>query len=93
MSAQLQHFQKAAQLFEEVRRIINLYIVLYLSLACTKIGKGCLDNGLLKYSAKDYFFKALVCWFCHHKNDVQPVLVRTLLSEYMCVCVCVCVCV
>ena len=32
MSAQLQHFQKAAQLFEEVRRIINLYIVLYLSL-------------------------------------------------------------
>lgn len=56
-----------------------------LSLTHTQIAKGCLDNGLLKYSAKDYFFKALVCWFCHHKSNVQPVTVRTLLSEYVCV--------
>ena len=52
MSAQLQLFEKAASLFEE-------------------IGKGCLDNNLLKYSAKDYFFKALICWFCKDKNIVK----------------------
>ena len=36
-----------------------------------QIGKGCLDSGLLKYSAKDYFFKALLCWFCLDKEAVQ----------------------
>ncbi|XP_003387270.3 PREDICTED: alpha-soluble NSF attachment protein-like [Amphimedon queenslandica] len=36
-----------------------------------EIGKGCLDNGLLKYSAKDYFFKALLCWFCLDRDSVQ----------------------
>ena len=35
------------------------------------IGKDCLDCTLLKYSAKDYFFKALVCWFCNDRQGVE----------------------
>ena len=30
-----------------------------------------MDVGLLKYSAKDYFFKALVCWFCNDRQGVD----------------------
>jgi hypothetical protein len=36
-----------------------------------QIGKACLDNGLLKYSAKDHFFKALVCYFCLDRQIVE----------------------
>lgn len=36
-----------------------------------QVGRHCLDSGLLKYSAKDHFFKALICIFCQQASDVQ----------------------
>ncbi|KAK3093653.1 hypothetical protein FSP39_018514 [Pinctada imbricata] len=44
-SAQLEQYDKAIQIYEE-------------------IGTSCVDNSLLKYSAKDYFFKAALCHLC-----------------------------
>ena len=33
-------------------------------LFCLKVGRNSLENTLLKYGAKDYFFKASICKFC-----------------------------
>lgn len=52
MSAQLQDFEKAATLFEE-------------------IGRNSLENTLLKYAAKDYFFKAAICRFCRSPYEAR----------------------
>lgn len=43
-AAQLEQYQKAIEIFEQ-------------------IGANTMDNPLLKYSAKDYFFKAALCHF------------------------------
>ena len=82
MSAQQQNFEKAANLFEEVSHFIVLFVIIIIIIIIYQIGKGCLDNNLLKYSAKDYFFKALVCWFCKDKEIVtvnQCVVIQTYL--------------
>ncbi|XP_011434594.1 alpha-soluble NSF attachment protein-like [Crassostrea angulata] len=44
-AAQLEQYEKAISIYEEV-------------------GMSCMDNQLLKYSAKDYFFKAALCQLC-----------------------------
>lgn len=44
-SAQLESYEKAIELYEQ-------------------IAMSCMDNQLLKYSAKDHFFKALLCHLC-----------------------------
>ncbi|OWF43827.1 alpha-soluble NSF attachment protein-like [Mizuhopecten yessoensis] len=44
----------AAQL-EQYEKAIEIY---------EQIGTSCMDNQLLKYSAKDYFFKAAMCHMC-----------------------------
>ncbi|KAK3509164.1 hypothetical protein QTP70_020275 [Hemibagrus guttatus] len=44
-AAQLEQYQKAIQLYEQ-------------------IGTYCMDNTLLKYGAKDHFFRAALCHFC-----------------------------
>ncbi|XP_040833816.1 alpha-soluble NSF attachment protein isoform X3 [Ochotona curzoniae] len=44
-AAQLEQYQKAIDIYEQV-------------------GTNAMDSPLLKYSAKDYFFKAAVCHFC-----------------------------
>lgn len=31
---------------------------------CLQVGTNAMDSPLLKYSAKDYFFKAALCHFC-----------------------------
>lgn len=31
---------------------------------CPQVGTNAMDSPLLKYSAKDYFFKAALCHFC-----------------------------
>ena len=76
MCAQLQQFQKAAITFEDVRFSTCVWHSHIPTLPhemsfLMQIGKGCLDVGLLKYSAKDYFFKALVCWFCNNRQGVE----------------------
>ncbi|XP_045075953.1 N-ethylmaleimide-sensitive factor attachment protein, alpha b isoform X2 [Coregonus clupeaformis] len=43
--AQLEQYQKAIEIYEQV-------------------GTNAMDSTLLKYSAKDYFFKAALCHFC-----------------------------
>ncbi|KAK6296428.1 hypothetical protein J4Q44_G00325700 [Coregonus suidteri] len=43
--AQLEQYQKAIEIYEQV-------------------GTNVMDSTLLKYSAKDYFFKAALCHFC-----------------------------
>jgi len=44
-AAQLEQYQKAVDIYEQV-------------------GTNAMDSPLLKYSAKDYFFKAALCHFC-----------------------------
>lgn len=44
-SAQLENYDKAVQIYEQV-------------------AASCLESNLLKYSAKDYFFKAALCHLC-----------------------------
>ncbi|XP_043934841.1 alpha-soluble NSF attachment protein isoform X1 [Protopterus annectens] len=44
-AAQLEQYQKAIEIYEQV-------------------GTSAMDNTLLKYSAKDYFFRAALCHFC-----------------------------
>ena len=36
-----------------------------------QVGRNSLENTLLRYSAKDYFFKASVCRFCIGIEDVR----------------------
>ena len=36
-----------------------------------KVGRNSLDNTLLKYGAKDYFFKAGICKFCINAEAAQ----------------------
>ena len=37
----------------------------------SQIGKNSLENTLLKYGAKDYFFKAAICKFCISPEEAQ----------------------
>ena len=69
MCATLQQFDKAASLFEEVRVHPPLLfqarnIMCHCFLPSLQIGRNSLENTLLKYGAKDYFFKASICLFC-----------------------------
>ena len=42
----------------------KLEINVPLFLPSSQIGRNSLENTLLKYGAKDYFFKASICLFC-----------------------------
>lgn len=46
--------QFAAQL-ENYEKAVQIY---------EQVGASCLESSLLKYSAKDYFFKAALCHLC-----------------------------
>ncbi|KAK3595950.1 hypothetical protein CHS0354_032463 [Potamilus streckersoni] len=54
-SAQLERYDKAVEIYEEV--------------AVT-----CMDNSLLKYSAKDHFFRAAICHMCIDTLNVQQAI-------------------
>lgn len=58
--------QYAAQL-QQYRKAIDIY---------EEVGKAAVDNSLLKYSAKDYFFKALLCYLSMDLLDAQHALKR-----------------
>ena len=69
MCATMQQFDKAASLFEEVWVDPQEFWPLPFSschcvLPFSQIGRNSLENTLLKYGAKDYFFKASICLFC-----------------------------
>ena len=36
----------------------------YDGVSCLQIATDCIQSNLLKYAAKDYFFKALLCHLC-----------------------------
>ncbi|XP_065777420.1 beta-soluble NSF attachment protein isoform X2 [Muntiacus reevesi] len=54
-AAQLEQYQKAIEIFEQ-------------------IGANTMDNPLLKYSAKDYFFKAALCHFIVDELNAKKLL-------------------
>jgi len=56
-AAQLENYQKAIQIYEQV-------------------ASASLDNSLLKYSAKEYFFRAVLCHMCVDNLDAQHALQR-----------------
>ena len=65
MSATMQNYRKAAELFEEVSlQFLCLTVHVLYVLPTIQIGTNSLSNTLLKYAAKDYFFKASLCNFC-----------------------------
>lgn len=86
MCATMQNFSKAAEIFEDVRTfpcviyffffiecLYKLQVCGKLSMVCTstQVARSSLDNTLLKYAAKDYFFKAAVCHFCISPQAAQ----------------------
>jgi len=56
--------QYAAQM-EKYEQAIEIY---------EEVGTSCMDSQLLKYSAKDYFFKALLCHLCVDLLNAQQAL-------------------
>ncbi len=56
-AAQLEHYKKAIEIYEEV-------------------GTAAADSTLLKYSAKDYFFRAMLCHLCIDLLDAQNAMKR-----------------
>jgi len=56
-SAQLENYEKAVQIYEQV-------------------AASCLESNLLKYSAKDYFFKAALCHLCIDPLNASHALQR-----------------
>lgn len=54
-AAQLENYQKAIQIYEQV-------------------ASASLDNSLLKYSAKEYFFRAALCHLCIDLLNAQHAL-------------------
>ncbi len=76
MCSNLQQFEKASDIFEQACAAYHLLFFdgdMYIFL--TQIGRNSLENTLLKYGAKDYFFKAAICRFC-----IGPTLARVSLS-------------
>lgn len=63
-SVKVAHY--AAQL-EQYDKAIKIY---------EEIGMSCMDNQLLKYSAKDYFFKAALCHMCVDLLNAQHAIQR-----------------
>ena len=59
--------------FNEV--IIDTNCVFYVCLSL-QIAMSCMDNSLLKYSAKDHFFRAAVCHLCVDTLNAQQALTR-----------------
>ena len=62
-NATLEKYEKAIQIYEQVTLTSLLSLVLILSLS-PQIATDCIQSNLLKYAAKDYFFKALLCHLC-----------------------------
>uniref|UniRef100_A0A3Q4GFI5 N-ethylmaleimide-sensitive factor attachment protein, alpha b n=1 Tax=Neolamprologus brichardi TaxID=32507 RepID=A0A3Q4GFI5_NEOBR len=63
-AAQLEQYQKAIEIYEQV-------------------GTHAMDSTLLKYSAKDHFFKAALCHFCvdHLNAKVSEKLIESILKR------------
>lgn len=53
-AAQLEQYQKAIEIYEEV-------------------AGNCIESSLLKYSAKEYFFRAALCHLCKDLLDAQVI--------------------
>ncbi|MGH0179535.1 UNVERIFIED_CONTAM: hypothetical protein FKN15_001487 [Acipenser sinensis] len=57
-AAQLEQYRKACEIYEQLeqyRKACEIY---------EQVGTHAMDSTLLKYSAKEYFFKAALCHFC-----------------------------
>lgn len=65
--AQLEQYQKAIEIYEQVLFFFNspavFFFFMKLERICLQVGANTMDNPLLKYSAKEYFFKASLCHF------------------------------
>lgn len=59
-AAQLEDYDKAIKIYEQVHLNYN-FRILYLTIFIVQVASSCLDNSLLKYSAKEYFFRAALC--------------------------------
>ena len=57
-----------------------------LSCVYVQIGKSSLGNNLLKYAAKDYFFKASLCHFCLSPGNARVSGVGVCVHVHACVC-------
>lgn len=47
---------------------MNCFIVLFIT---NQVATSCMDNSLLKYSAKDHFFRASICHMCLDTVNAQ----------------------
>lgn len=72
--AQLEQYQKAIEIYEQVlvfffnTLAVFFFVCLFfpfikLERIVLQVGASTMDNPLLKYSAKEYFFKASLCHF------------------------------
>lgn len=71
--AQLEQYQKAIEIYEQVllhlkKKKTHIFSSFFFSFIKSwrihlQVGANTMDNPLLKYSAKEYFFKASLCHF------------------------------
>ena len=69
-SAQLENYEKAIQIYEQVQNLVHtgaLHVVV-------KAAASALESNLLKYSAKDHFFRASLCHLCVDSINAQHAL-------------------
>lgn len=68
-AAQLEDYEKAIQIYEQVRMTITqlkCQLITKRALFCffllvIQVAGSCLESSLLKYSAKEYFFRSALC--------------------------------
>lgn len=63
-AAQLEDYEKAISIYEQV--LYNHFadirkVFIQYSICSWQVASSCLDSSLLKYSAKEYFFRASLC--------------------------------
>lgn len=61
-AAQLEDYEKAISIYEQVLYTLHICkICVQYSNGSWQVASSCLDSSLLKYSAKEYFFRASLC--------------------------------
>ena len=75
-SATLEKYEKAIQIYEQVQFLSNFRILRFYLKNLFQIATDCIQSNLLKYSAKDYFFKGLLCHLCVDSLNASHALSR-----------------
>jgi alpha-soluble NSF attachment protein len=87
-SATIEKYARAIEIFEQVTYsdwLLNFsFLILNLIFAIFQIGTASIENQLLKYGARDHFFRAGLCHLCVDHLNCQQAIARyeTILAAF-----------